>query len=158
MWACWDVWLDAQGFVSWKECLVYNTVQVTPLWKVRSVHTTLDGTEFSWVKDLLKLQAECFVHSATGPHMLCPYPSRHIAVWVLLSYGMSVCFRMSVGPSTDNELMLYRVLDRANLTQYYDAFISQGKWLLFHKASPSTMYFEMCSVVMMQTIWWQFLA
>lgn len=33
---------------------------------------------------------------------------------------------MSAGPSTENELMLFRVLDRANLTQYYDAFISQG--------------------------------
>jgi len=29
-------------------------------------------------------------------------------------------------PSTDNELMLYRVLQRANLIQYYEAFISQG--------------------------------
>lgn len=33
---------------------------------------------------------------------------------------------MSVGPSTENEFMLHRVLERANLTQYYEAFISQG--------------------------------
>jgi len=32
-------------------------------------------------------------------------------------------------PSTDNELMLYRVLQRANLLQYYEAFISQGSTL-----------------------------
>ena len=29
-------------------------------------------------------------------------------------------------PSTDNELMLYRVLQHANLVQYYEAFVSQG--------------------------------
>lgn len=29
-------------------------------------------------------------------------------------------------PSTDSEIQLYRALERANLLQYYDNFISQG--------------------------------
>ena len=29
-------------------------------------------------------------------------------------------------PSTESELQQYRVLERANLLQYYDTFISQG--------------------------------
>jgi len=35
-------------------------------------------------------------------------------------------------PATDNELVLYRVLQRANLMQYYEAFISQGTAIVFH--------------------------
>jgi len=31
-------------------------------------------------------------------------------------------------PSSDNELMLYRVLQHANLVQYYEAFVSQGRY------------------------------
>ena len=33
-------------------------------------------------------------------------------------------------PATDSELVLYRVLQRANLIQYYEAFVSQGDGFL----------------------------
>ena len=41
---------------------------------------------------------------------------------------ISVC--MTGQPSNDSELQLYRVLQRANLLNYYDTFIGQGKTLL----------------------------
>merc|ERR1712226_1653231 len=42
-----------------------------------------------------------------------------------LSYGLKTIMNHSQ-PSNESELMLYRVLQRANLLQYYDTFISQG--------------------------------
>ena len=37
---------------------------------------------------------------------------------------------MTSQPTNDSELQLYRVLQRANLLNYYDTFISQGKIML----------------------------
>ena len=34
---------------------------------------------------------------------------------------------MTSQPTNDSELQLYRVLQRANLLNYYDTFISQGE-------------------------------
>ena len=37
--------------------------------------------------------------------------------------------KMNIQPSSESELHLYRVLQRANLLQYYHTFISQGTCL-----------------------------
>jgi len=47
-------------------------------------------------------------------------------------------------PSTDNELMLYRVLQHANLVQYYEAFVSQGAGLW-----PSVYVYHFLSLLML---------
>ena len=42
-----------------------------------------------------------------------------------------------IQPTTETELQLFRVLQRANLLQYYDIFISQGEHLgIRAKTSP----------------------